>query len=206
MDKSTKLETIFDRVHLVDTRFEVVKRDAEIAALRAQAEALARGDAAAAAQAVAGLPARLREIEDDRAFLRRANVGGEAMKDADVARVQAILRRADESGARADTADDADDVVLHVGDIEVDVAGRRVRRDGETVHLTPTEFDLLVFLARRPGVVRTREQLLAEVWGYRDGSGARTVDSHVRAIRRKLGNDVIRTVHAVGYSVEDGGA
>jgi len=122
-----------------------------------------------------------------------------------VARVQAILRRADEA-ARPDVADGADDDVLHVGTIEIDVAGRRVRRADEAVHLTPTEFDLLVFLARRPGVVRTREQLLAEVWGYRDGSGARTVDSHVRAIRRKLGNDVIRTVHAVGYSVEDGGA
>lgn len=124
-----------------------------------------------------------------------------------VARVQAILRRADEAAAaRVDAAPDDDAEVLHVGAIAIDVAGRWVRRDGETVHLTPTEFDLLVFLARRPGVVRTREQLLAEVWGYRDGSGARTVDSHVRAIRRKLGNDVIRTVHAVGYSVEDGGA
>ncbi|MFN8041634.1 MAG: response regulator transcription factor [Acidimicrobiales bacterium] len=123
-----------------------------------------------------------------------------------VARVQAILRRADEAAVRTDAPADAEDEVLHVGTIEIDVAGRRVRRDDEAVHLTPTEFDLLVFLARRPGVVRTREQLLAEVWGYRDGSGARTVDSHVRAIRRKLGNDVIRTVHAVGYSVEDGRA
>jgi len=93
VDKSTKLETIFDRVHLVDTRFEVVKRDAEIAALRAQVEALARGDTAAAAQALAGLPERLRETEEDRSFLRRANVGGEAMKDADVARVQAIAKK-----------------------------------------------------------------------------------------------------------------
>ena len=46
----------------------------------------------------------------------------------------------------------------------------------------------------------TREQLLAEVWGYHDGGGARTVDSHVRALRRKLGNDVVRTVHGVGYA------
>lgn len=120
-----------------------------------------------------------------------------------VARVQAILRRADEAAVRAEVAADVDDDVLRVGRIEIDVAGRRVRRDDESVHLTPTEFDLLVFLARRPGVVRTRDQLLAEVWGYHDGSGARTVDSHVRAIRRKLGHDVIRTVHAVGYSVED---
>ena len=46
----------------------------------------------------------------------------------------------------------------------------------------------------------TREQLLGEVWGYHDGAGARTVDSHVRALRRKLGNDVVRTVHGVGYA------
>ncbi len=69
----------------------------------------------------------------------------------------------------------------------------------ELVHLTPTEFDLLAFLAQRPTRVFTRDQLLAEVWGYHDGAGARTVDSHVRALRRKLGNDVVRTVHGVGY-------
>jgi len=51
--------------------------------------------------------------------------------------------------------------------------------------------------------VFTRERLLVEVWGYRDGSGARTVDSHVRALRRKLGADVVRTVHGVGYAAGD---
>ena len=55
----------------------------------------------------------------------------------------------------------------------------------------------------RPGQVFTHEQLLHEVWGYRDGSGARTVDSHVRALRRKLGTDVVRTVHGVGYAAGD---
>jgi DNA-binding response OmpR family regulator len=75
-----------------------------------------------------------------------------------------------------------------------------VRCAGVEEHLTPTEFDLLAFLAKRPGRVFTREQLLGEVWGYRDGSGARTVDSHVRALRRKLGPGLIRTVHGVGYA------
>jgi DNA-binding response OmpR family regulator len=117
-----------------------------------------------------------------------------------VARVQAILRRVDERAA----ADDDAGEVLHVGPVAIDLVTRRVRRDGELVHLTPTEFDLLACLAARPGAVYTREQLLREVWGYRDGSGARTVDSHVRALRRKLGPGVIRTVHAVGYAVEDG--
>jgi DNA-binding response OmpR family regulator len=114
------------------------------------------------------------------------------------ARVQALFRRIDALAggrpARTLTLDDG---------IEVDVDARRVRQRDETVHLTPTEFDLLVCLAERPGRVLTREQLLADVWGYRDGSGARTVDSHVRALRRKLGDDVIRTVHGVGYGLGD---
>ena len=114
------------------------------------------------------------------------------------ARVQALFRRIDAlSGAqptRTITLDDG---------IEIDVEARRVRTHGEPLHLTPTEFDLLVCLAERPGRILTREQLLADVWGYRDGSGARTVDSHVRALRRKLGDDVIRTVHGVGYGLGD---
>lgn len=71
------------------------------------------------------------------------------------------------------------------------------------MHLTPTEFDILALLAARPGVVFTRERLLAEVWGYRDGFGARTVDSHVQALRRKLGAETVRTVHGVGYAAGD---
>lgn len=116
-----------------------------------------------------------------------------------VARAQAILRRVDEV---VDAADGAG-AVFAVGDIEIEVDARRVRCGGDEVYLTATEFDLLVCLAQRPGTVMSRERLLAEVWGYRDGSGARTVDSHVRAIRRKLGNEIIRTVHSVGYAVED---
>jgi DNA-binding response OmpR family regulator len=113
-----------------------------------------------------------------------------------VARVQALLRRVDALAAPAPTR------ALEVDDgIEIDVDARRVRRHGEVVHLTPTEFDLLVELASKPTKVFTREQLLVEVWGYRDGSGARTVDSHVRALRRKLGDAVVRTVHGVGYAL-----
>jgi DNA-binding response OmpR family regulator len=72
------------------------------------------------------------------------------------------------------------------------------------VHLTPTEFDLLVCLAPRPGQVLTREQLLAEVWDWPDASGTRTVDSHVKALRAKIGADLVRTVHGVGYALETG--
>lgn len=113
-----------------------------------------------------------------------------------VARVRAILRRVEESAPVAAE-------VITVGPMRIDRSRRRVwlHADDE-VQLTATEFDLLVALAIRPEVVRTREQLLAEVWGYRDGSGLRTVDSHIRALRRKLGNGWIRTVHGVGYAME----
>ena len=117
-----------------------------------------------------------------------------------VARVRALVRRADRV---ADPTAAGSPPPLTVGDAEIDLATRRVTLDGRLVHLTPTEFDLLAFLARRPGRVFTREQLLGSVWGYRDGSGARTVDSHIRALRRKLGPDVVRTVHGVGYAASD---
>ncbi|HUF85655.1 MAG TPA: response regulator transcription factor [Acidimicrobiia bacterium] len=114
-----------------------------------------------------------------------------------VARVHALLRRVERAGAPAAKA------VLRVGDVELDTSRRRVRRGDETLHLTPTEFDLLAHLAAHPGQVFTRAQLLDQVWGYGDDSGARTVDSHVRALRRKLGTDIVRTVHGVGYAASD---
>jgi DNA-binding response OmpR family regulator len=112
-----------------------------------------------------------------------------------VARVHAILRRAERSAQTPDG-----DPVLRMGDVVLDRSTRRVERRGNTVHLTPTEFDLLAHLVSAPGRVFTRDQLLSDVWGYRDGAGGRTIDSHVRALRRKLGDDVIRTVHGVGYA------
>jgi DNA-binding response OmpR family regulator len=112
-----------------------------------------------------------------------------------VARVRALLRRVERRPAPVGHA-------TRVGALELDPATRRVSVGGEHVHLTPTEFDLLTLLAARPGVVYTREQLLADVWGYRDGSGQRTVDSHVRGLRRKLGPGHVRTVHGVGYALE----
>ena len=112
-----------------------------------------------------------------------------------VARVRALLRRVE----RRPPAGEA----LRVGALTVDPAERRVRVGRDEVDLTATEFDLLSVLAARPGKVHTRDQLLAEVWGWRDGSGSRTVDSHVRGLRRKLGPGWVRTVHGVGYALED---
>ncbi|HSO94829.1 MAG TPA: response regulator transcription factor [Acidimicrobiia bacterium] len=114
------------------------------------------------------------------------------------ARVHALLRRVDRASEQAVAAP------LRLGSIEVDLDGRHVRRDGEPVHLTPTEFELLAYLLQHPGRVFAREQLLGDVWGYRDGCGPRTVDSHVRALRRKLGPDAVRTVHGVGYGAGPG--
>ncbi len=116
-----------------------------------------------------------------------------------VARSHALLRRVRRATELAQEGSDAP--VQRLGDLEIDRSGRRVRRGGEAVHLTPLEFDLLSCLADRPAQVLTREQLLAQVWDWADASGTRTVDSHVKAVRRKLGADVIRTVHGIGYAV-----
>ncbi|MDR0482410.1 MAG: response regulator transcription factor [Cellulomonadaceae bacterium] len=118
-----------------------------------------------------------------------------------VARCKALLRRAQHTAAAGQRAQ-APVPVVTFGDLAIDQAQRRVHRDGEEIHLTPTEFDLLVMLAASPHTVLTREKLLAEVWDWIDASGTRTVDSHIKALRRKLGAGLIRTVHGVGYAFE----
>ena len=90
VDKATKLQTLFDRIHLIDTRFEVLKRDAEIAALRARLALRAGGDAAAEARIEAELQAQLRRFDADRELLRQSNVGSEAMTAEAQARIAAI--------------------------------------------------------------------------------------------------------------------
>ncbi|GHG00568.1 DNA-binding response regulator [Amycolatopsis bullii] len=116
------------------------------------------------------------------------------------ARVHALLRRVERSSSVAGTR-----IVL--GDLEIDVDQRRVARAGVAAQLTPIEFDLLVHFARRPRVVQPRERLLSEVWDWDvhgTSAGTRAVDSHIKALRRKLGADLIRTVHGVGYALEAG--
>ncbi len=110
-----------------------------------------------------------------------------------VARVKALLRRVDRSQY-------SNEKKVSVGDVELDPATRQVKQSDQEIHLTPTEFDLLYRLGARPDFVFTREQILSDVWGYEDGFGTRTIDSHVAALRRKLGAEIIRTVHGVGYA------
>ncbi len=117
------------------------------------------------------------------------------------ARVAALLRRVDRAAELARLAS-AGPASLTVGDLTIEIRTRRVLVAGEPVHLTPTEFDLLACLAAEPGAVLTRERLLHEVWDWADAAGTRTVDSHVKALRAKLGAGRVRTVHGVGYALE----
>jgi DNA-binding response OmpR family regulator len=110
-----------------------------------------------------------------------------------VARVRVLLRRMDRAG---------DVQALSVGGYRLDLQERRVHHGDREVHLTRIEFDLLAFLAGRPRTAVSRETLLEYVWGWTSSVESRTVDTHVKALRRKLGADLIRTVHGVGYALE----
>ena len=113
-----------------------------------------------------------------------------------VARVKSILRRSTPERRQAESA------VLRHGDLSID-AGRREVKVGDTeVQLAPKEFDLLWELLDHRGLVLTRDQLLERVWGYTFAGDTRTVDVHVRQLRRKLGDaSPIVTVWGVGYKV-----
>lgn len=114
-----------------------------------------------------------------------------------VARIRALLRRVERAQALAATPVP----VLEVADLCIDRSRRQVRLGDDPVHLTPLEFDLLVALAEAPGAVCPREQLMQEVWGWADAAGTRTLDSHVKSLRAKIGPERIRTVHGVGYAL-----
>jgi DNA-binding response OmpR family regulator len=111
-----------------------------------------------------------------------------------VARVKAVLRRTDQVGGAE---------VIAIGDTAVDLGRREIRVRGEVVAFTTKEFELLQFLAERPGLALSRQQILDGVWGYDWFGDSRTVDVHVAQIRKKLGAAVqIDTVRGVGYRLE----
>ncbi|HTV11484.1 MAG TPA: response regulator transcription factor [Acidimicrobiales bacterium] len=112
-----------------------------------------------------------------------------------VARVRAILRRADGGSGGGERSE-----VLMAGRVEVDLVRREARIDGEVVPLASKEFQLLVFFAERPGRALSRQQLLDGVWGPGWYGDDRTVDAHVRQLRKKLGDGFpLSTVWGMGY-------
>ena len=117
-----------------------------------------------------------------------------------VARVGAVLRR-----VRPALAGEA----LIYADIEMDTVGHKVRRAGEVVSLGPTEFRLLKHFLEHPGWVLSRERLLDAVWGHDSDIESRTVDVHIRRLRKAINigdrPDIIRTVRSAGYSLDAGG-
>ena len=124
VDKATKLETIFDRVHLIDTRFEVLKRDAEIDTLQKKVSFLQEKKPMEAASVEKRLRERLRALDDDRRFLHTTNIGSERMSDEDIARVKRIAayRWRDSAGHEADflTADEVKNLTVRAGTLTDD--------------------------------------------------------------------------------------
>jgi two-component system phosphate regulon response regulator PhoB len=115
-----------------------------------------------------------------------------------VARVRAVIRR-----AKPDVSDES----LTFADVAMDLAAHRVVRNGRPIHLGPTEFRLLRFLLEHPGRVFSRERLLDAVWGHDVYVEPRTVDVHIRRLRKALNGphdlDIIRTVRSAGYALDE---
>ena len=117
-----------------------------------------------------------------------------------IARLRAVMRRAQPTSAEE---------VLRFADLAVDLVAHRVTRDGRPIHLGPTEFRLLRFFMQHPGRVFSREQLLDQVWGHDVYVEARTVDVHIRRLRKAINfgseADLVRTVRGAGYALDDAG-
>ncbi|HET9511338.1 MAG TPA: phosphate regulon transcriptional regulator PhoB [Sphingomonas sp.] len=117
-----------------------------------------------------------------------------------IARVGAVLRR-----VRPALAGET----LSYGDLEMDTVGHKVKRGGETIQLGPTEFRLLKHFLEHPGWVFSRERLLDAVWGHDSDIEARTVDVHIRRLRKAINvgdrPDIIRTVRSAGYALDSNG-
>ena len=117
-----------------------------------------------------------------------------------IARLRAVMRRAQPA-----TAED----ILRFADVAMDLVAHRVTRAGRPIHLGPTEFRLLRFLMQHPGRVFSREQLLDSVWGHDVYVEPRTVDVHIRRLRKALNEraeaDIVRTVRSAGYSLDEAG-
>jgi len=115
-----------------------------------------------------------------------------------VARIRAVLRRT--SAGRPQAQPDAR---IDVGLLRIDTRTRNVSYDGQSVALTPKEHDLLVYLARDPDVVHTREQIIKDVWDENWWGSTKTLDVHIASLRKKLAPETIETVRGVGFRLVD---
>jgi two-component system response regulator RegX3 len=115
-----------------------------------------------------------------------------------VARIRAVLRRTAGGLPPAPT-----DVQIEVGLLQIDTRTRSVSYDGRPVALTPKEHDLLVYLAREPDVVHTREQIIKDVWDENWWGSTKTLDVHMASLRKKLAPEAIETVRGVGFRLVD---
>jgi two-component system OmpR family response regulator len=124
-----------------------------------------------------------------------------------ISRLRAMLRRSEWTRQQATAPPREAPALLKADNIEVDIAGHRALRRGVPLRLSPKEFDLLSFLMLHRGQVFNRERLVEKLWGYDYGGSARTVDVHIRSLRRKVENSPERpqhllTVHGFGYKFE----
>ncbi len=117
-----------------------------------------------------------------------------------LARMRAVIKR-----TSAETVSEQRETVSFEG-LEIDMTGREVRVDGETVQLTPKEYDLLFYMVRNKGIALSREKLLEEVWGYDFYGDDRTVDTHIKMLRNSIGEyrKFIVTLRGMGYKFDAG--
>jgi two-component system alkaline phosphatase synthesis response regulator PhoP len=113
-----------------------------------------------------------------------------------VARVRALLRRSSVTGQIVPQ-------VLHTGELRMDIGRREVTLAKELIELTPTEFDILKVFLENPGYAFTRGELISKGMGYEYAGMERTLDSHIKNLRRKINNDCIQTVYGIGYKLTE---
>lgn len=121
-----------------------------------------------------------------------------------VARIRTILRRVEQ--ANYGVKNDSDEGLIHFQDVKINANERDVKKNNQSVDLTPKEYDLLMTLVRNPGRTFTRSELLDVVWGYHFAGDTRTVDTHIQRLRKKLeAMEYIVTVFGIGYKFKKTG-
>lgn len=113
-----------------------------------------------------------------------------------ISRIKALLRRSERKEM------DAGEKVIVLGDLSIDREQFQVKRKGEIIELAKKEFNLIELLVSKPGKVFTRDEIFRKVWGTDVIVGNRTIDVHIRKLREKMGEDIIKTVKGIGYKFE----